>query len=486
MAEQSLTHGIKLKDKIGYALGDAGGLLTFSLIGAFQNKFYTDSLHLGTTEIMILILIARVWDAINDPLWGAFITSRKPSKKGQFRPWIFGFSIPLAVAGALMFLFIPNLSHAKYLIFAYVTYIVYGMMYTAVNIPYGSLASVVTDDELERSSLSMWRSIGAGVGGLPGTIILPMIVYKTVGKYENGVAIKELDTTKLFICVLVLSIISVGVYYLHYKLTKERIAPQKKEKADRGHAVATIVALFKNRAFLALSFASMLLIAFQFYYQTIYNYLFTDYFGQPGKYALVTICTYAPMAVFIPIMNKLITRFGKKELCAVGMAFAAVATIGLFLLRGTSVMAPQSSAAPFIFLGFTLLSGFGQTFLVLEVWAMVMDVIDYHELRTGNREEGMAYAVFSFTRKLGQAVAGVGVNALLGVIHYKKEITEQGGIDALPESVRNSLYDISTLVPAIMLALMAITLFIGYDLNKKKLAKVHEELAVIRKNEETE
>ncbi len=475
MAEQSLTHGIKLKDKIGYALGDAGGLLTFSLIGAFQNKFYTDALGISPGKIAVLILIARVWDAINDPLWGAFISSRKPSPKGQFRPWILGFSIPLAISAALMFFKIPGLSEAKYLAYAYVTYILYGMMYTAVNIPYGSLASVVTDDELERSSLSMWRSIGAGVGGLPGTIILPMLVYTVVGKYPNGKDIQVLNENKLFWCVLVLSVISVFVYFLHYKLTKERIAPQKKQK--NSNALATISALVKNRAFVTICIASMLLIAFQFYYQSTFTYLFTDYFGKPGLYAMVTICTYLPMAIFIPIMNKLIVKFGKKELCAFGMAFATIACLILFFVRGTAL-----AENPYFFLGLTFFSGLGQTFLVLEVWALVMDVIDYHEVRTGRREEGMAYAFFSFTRKLGQTLAGVGLNVLLGAINYDGTATQNGKM--LAPEVLSKLYDISTIVPAIMLALMAVTLFFGYNLSKKKLVEVHEQLKEIRANEE--
>ena len=476
MAEQSLTHGIKLKDKIGYALGDAGGLLTFSLIGAFQNKFYTDALGISPAKIAVLILIARVWDAINDPLWGAFISSRKPSPKGQFRPWILGFSIPLAISAALMFLKIPGLSEGKYLAYAYVTYIMYGMMYTAVNIPYGSLASVVTDDELERSSLSMWRSIGAGVGGLPGTIILPMVVYTVVGKYPNGKDIQQLNETKLFWCVVILSVISVFVYFAHYKLTKERIAPQKKTKDNSSNAIATITALVKNRAFVMICIASMMLIAFQFYYQSTFTYLFTDYFGKPGLYAMVTICTYLPMAIFIPIMNKLIVKFGKKELCACGMAFATVACLILFIVRGKPL-----SENPYFFLVLTFFSGLGQTFLVLEVWALVMDVIDYHELRTGRREEGMAYAFFSFTRKLGQTLAGVGLNVLLSFIHYDGTATQRG--EALAPEVLSKLYDISTLVPAIMLAIMAVVLFFGYDLSKKKLEVVHEQLAEARAKE---
>lgn len=467
--ENNLTHGIKFKDKFGYALGDMGGLLTFSLIGAFQTKFYTDVLHIPLASISILILVARIWDAINDPLWGGFIDSRKPKKSGRFRPYIFMFSIPLAVSAILMFTKIPGIN---YLVFAYITYILYGMMYTAVNIPYGSLASVITDDEKERSSLSMWRSIGAGVGGLPGTIILPMIVFTTTGTNPNGTAIKALDGTKLTICVAVLSVISVLVYFLHFKMTKERIAPPKKEKGDY-NAFVTIKDLLKNRAFVMLSLASMLLIAFQFYYQSTYLYLFTDYYHKPGMYSLVTICTYLPMAIFIPIMNKLIDKFGKKELCAWGMIFATVASIILYFIKAQN---------PMVFLAFTFLSGLGQTFFVLEVWALVMDVIDYHEVRTGRREEGTAYALFSFSRKLGQTIAGVLLPLLLKAIAYDSTASEQG--KELPSAVMSKLYDISTLVPAIALALMAVILLVGYNLSKKKLVEMREELARVREDGE--
>lgn len=469
--QPSLTHGIKAKDKIGYALGDMGGLLTFSLIGAFQNKFYTDVLGISPAKIVVLILVARIWDAINDPIWGSIIDSRKPTKNGKFRPYIFWFSIPLAVSAILMFTVIPNLSEAKYLLFAYITYIAYGMMYTAVNIPYGSLASVITDDEKERSTLSMFRSIGAGVGGLPGTIILPMIVYTTTIS-DTGEKIQTLNGTKLTICVAILSIISIGVYFLHYKMTKERIAPPEKVKGDY-NVFVTIKDLMKNRPFVMLCIASMMLIAFQFYYQSTYTYLFADFYHSAGLYSLVTICTYLPMAIFIPVMNKLIDKFGKKELCAAGLAFAAAANIVLFLIKTTN---------PYVFLAMTFLSGLGQTFFVLEVWALVMDVIDYHEVRTNRREEGTAYSFFSFTRKLGQTLAGVGLNALLAVIAYDADASKAG--QALPQETLSKLYNISTLVPAIMLTIMFVVLAFGYNLGKGKIAELHTELAKIRGTEE--
>ena len=482
MEEKALTHGIKLKDKVGYALGDAGGLLTFSLIGSFLTVFYTDTLRIPLGQITVLMLVARVWDAINDPMWGAFIDSRKPTKWGRFRPYIFWFSIPMAFAAGLMFTKFDFIPQTKYIVYAYITYIFYGMMYTAVNIPYGSLASVITDDELERSSLSMWRSIGAGVGGLPGQILLPMFVYSVARDASGneitdaaGNVVKELNGTTLSIAVIALSALSVLIYFLNFKLTKERIAPPAKNKDEKYNLFKTIKDLGSNMPFIILCIVSMLLIAFQMYYQTAFNYLFKDYYAKPGLYAIVTVCTYGPMAIFLPFMGKLITKFGKKELCAAGLGFAAVVNALLFVLRGTAL-----AHNPYVFLAFTFFSGMGQTFLVLEVWALVMDVIDYHELRTHRREEGTSYSLYSFTRKLGQTLAGAGVPLLLKTIGYD---TDRVGLGQSKE-VLDKLYDISTLVPAITLGVMCVLLAFCYSLSKKKLAVVHEQLQEIRENEE--
>ncbi len=463
MSTNALTHGITVKDKIGYALGDMGGLLTFGLISSFLNMFYTDVLHIPLAQITILMLVARVWDAINDPLWGSFVDSRKPTKRGRFRPYILGASLPLAIAAVVMFTKIPGLSTTQYLIFAYITYIFYGMMYTGTNIPYGSLASVITDDGQERSSLSMWRSIGAGFGGLPAQIILPMFVYSTL---ENGT--KVLDSNKLTLAVAVLAVLTVVIYFLHYKMTVERISLPPQQNQKDYSIFKSIGALSKNVPFIVLCVVSMLLIAFQMYTQTTYNYLLKNFYNQPGLYAFTTVCTYLPMACFLPFMGKLIRKYGKKELCSVGLAFAAVVNVGLYLLKFTALV-----KNPYVFLALLLFSGAGQTFLVLEVWALVMDVIDYHEYLSGRREEGTAYAFYSFTRKLGQTLAGVGTNILLGVIGYNVDATETTGQTA---EVVAKLYDISTLIPAIVLTVMFVLLAFCYKLSKKRLEELHAQM----------
>ena len=272
---------LPVRNYVGYAMGDMAGVLTFGTIGAFLQMFYTDILHISLASITVLMMVARIWDAVNDPMCGALIDSRKPTKYGRFRPYVLYFSVPLALAFVATFYKVPGLSEKGYLIYAYITYILYGMMYTAVNIPYGSMASVMTADQTERSTLSVIRSLGAGIGTALSQMVLPLFVYSTVA----GGA-KILDQNKLFRGVVILAVLSVVIYYLFFRLTKEYIAPVKNQENES--FLKTFGKLMKNRPFVALCLASMLLIAGSMYTQTVFNYLFKNYFEKPGLFALVT------------------------------------------------------------------------------------------------------------------------------------------------------------------------------------------------------
>ena len=448
--QSGITSGITLKDKLGYALGDTAGVLLFGVIGAFLQMFYTDVLYIDLSKIIVLMLVARIWDAINDPIWGMFIDARKPSKLGKFKPYILWLSLPLAVAGMLTFTKIPGLTENQYLLYAYITYIGYGMMYTGVNIPFGSLASVITSDPFERSQLSVYRSVGAGLGGLPGQILLPLFVFSTAA--DNT---KYLDGGKLTVSVAILAGFSVVIYLFSFKMMKERVASPS--LPPKSNIVLTIKVLLKNRPFIILCLASMLLIASQIYSQTIINYLFKDYFQQPKLFSLYTAATYGPMVLLIPFAGRFVVRFGKKEICAAGMALSAAANFTLWLLRTEN---------PAVFLIFCFMSGLGAAFFVLEVWALVTDVIDYQVYLSKRREEGTSYAFFSFMRKLGHTFAGItGVYALKTIGYDAKNITE---------TVAAKMYTISTLIPAILFAAMFILLGFVYPLNKKRLRQLQE------------
>lgn len=442
---------ITWKDKIGYALGDFSGLLFFGVVGAFLQMFYTDVLYIGLGKIAVLILVARIWDAVNDPMWGAVIDTRKPGKYGKFRPYLLWVSVPLAVSAVLMFIKIPGLTQTQYLVYAYITYILYGMMYTGINIPYGSLASVITADENERSSLSLFRSIGSGLGGLPGQVLLPLFIFSTdalTGK-------KYLNADKLSRALIAFAVVSVIFYVVSFKMIRERVPfPAEKPKLNVGK---TIKALLKNRPFIILCVASMLLIASQIYTTNLYSYLFKDYFKKPELISVVTVALYAPMALVLPLTGKLVRRFGKKELCGAGGLFAAAASAVLLLIKTHN---------PYVFLSFSFLTGMGTSFFVLQVWALVTDVIDYQEYLTNQREEGICYAFFSFMRKLGHSVSG-----LLGVW-----VLQLIGYDAknLTDAATEKMYGVTVLVPGLLYLGIFVFLSLLYPLGKKKLRQLHE------------
>jgi len=452
------TSGITLKDKFGYALGDTGGVLIFSMVGSFLQMFYSDVLHINLGSIAVLLLIVRIWDGINDPICGVIIDRRKPSKNGKFRPYLRGIAVPLAISGVLLFTRFPGLSETQYLFYAFFTHILYEGCYTIANIPYGSMASVITDDGMERAQLSMYRSVGSGAGGLPSQIIMPMFIYST-----SAAGAKYLDGNKLFVAMLVLASCTVGILLTSFHMTKERIAPPPVEKEARPNLIKTVGTLLHNRPFLVLCFASMLMIGATFYTQTVYNYLYKDYFAKPELYSLVTIAANAPTVLLLPVINKLVARLGKKKMCAYGLLLSVAANVLALLLRTEN---------PYLFMIFCFLSGIGVTFLTLEVWALATDVIDYQELLSHRREEGTCYAFFSFTRKLGQTMAGSGSSLILKRIGYDVGSTQIGQGTA----VVSRMYTVATLVPAIAFFLMFLALAFLYPLGKREEENMREEL----------
>jgi len=450
---QPKTSGITWRDKIGYGMGDMGGTLFLGMIGSFLQLFYSKILQLSMKSVGTLMLVLRVWDGVNDPIWGTIVDRRPVGKNGKFRPYLRIFAVPLSVAAILTFTYIPGLSENQYLIYAYITYVFYGMMYTAINIPLGSMASVITDDGQERSVLSTYRSIGSGLGSLPAAIILPLFVY------TEQAGVKVLDANKIFIAVCVFAVLSVVIHLTAFKLTTERVPPPPTE--EKHNIFETIGIIFRNRPYLALCFASMLLIGSSLYSAAVYNFLYSDYFKEPGLYSLVTIATYAPTVLLLPFLHRLVQRFSKKNLCAWGLLLSAAASTAALLLRTTD---------PYLFMIFCFFIGLGGTFMNMQLWALITDVLDYQELLSRKREEGTCYSLFFFTRKLGQTLAGSGSSFLFGAIGYDEKRLVQ------TPAVAQKMYKQATLVPAIAFTLMTLAMAFWYPLTPEKEEANREEL----------
>lgn len=467
------TSGLKAKDYFGYALVDAAGCLVFSLVTTLLQKFYTDIFHLSPLFIMLMFIAARIWDAVNDPIMGRICDTVRPSRFGRYRQWFLYVAAPLAAAAILMFIRWPGMGEAgretATCVYATVTYILFGMVYTVLQIPYGSLASVVTTDAGERSRLSVFRSIGAALGSIPVLLIASFAYAKRLDEAgnvvlgENGKAITDMQYAPVITGVVVMALCSMVMLFIAFALNKERVItkPQPKEK---GAAVKAVKLLVGNRAFLSISLTAMLLLAGQMFTQSFYTYLFNDFFHANWMNLASQACTYSPMILMMFFLPKWAKTLGKKEVCAVGVAFAAAANLVLFFLRGM-----DPGVLIFLFLGLCLVSGFGLTTVVMQLWAMATDAIDDVEVKSGSRDDGTAYSIFNFFRKVGQVLAAVCVNGALLGMHYK---VEKGAVQTLANL--KTMYDLATLIPALLFGLMALILFVFYPLSRQKVEELQE------------
>ena len=453
------TSGITMKDKVGYAMGDFASLLVFGLVQSVLQKYYTDVLQLSIVSVLIMFVVARVWDAVNDPLWGRIIDSAKAKEDGRYRRWLKIFAIPVALAAVLLFVRIPGMSETGNFIWATVTYILFGMLYTCINIPYGSLATVITSDDRERSSLSVFRSIGSTFGAMPA-MVLASFCYVT----RDGV--KSMSYTRIIIGVSVIAVLAILGYFITYKLTKERVKSAPKPKKEKGETWRVIKALFTSRPFVAVCLASLLFLAAQMFQMSYNTYLFDYYFNATGLTMLPTICQYLPVAVVMFFATKLGNKFGRREICAYGMLLAGISFLILFFLHTTS---------PWVYIAMCLVNGIGNAFLFLLIWALATDAIDYNEVHKDIHDEATSYSFYSFMRKLGQSVAAILVNSALLSIGYKDNVLNA---DNITEATLKSMYGQSVLIPAILYILVFIILLFVYPLGKKQI----EELKV-RKEE---
>ena len=468
------TSGLKAKDYAGYAMIDAAGCLVFSLVTTLLQKFYTDVLHLGPLFIMLMFIGARIWDGINDPIMGRIADTVKPSRFGRYRPWILYAAAPLALSAVLMFLRLPGMGEPEHslatCVYATATYVFFGMAYTVLQIPYGSLASVVTTDAQERSRLSVWRSIGAALGSIPVLLIASFAYADRLDAAgnpvlgENGKVITDLQYAPVIRGVAIMAVCSFVMLLVAFTMNRERVKT-KPQNPEKGAALRVVKQLFKNRAFVAVSMISMLLLSGQMFTQSFYTYLFNDYFHANWMNLASQACTYSPMLVMMFILPKLARNIGKKEVCSWGVAAAAAANLALFFLRGM-----EPGRLMWVFLALCFVSGCGLTTLVMQLWAMVTDAIDELEIRSGSRDDGTAYSVFNFFRKLGQVLSAVCVNGALLGMNYK---VDKGAVQTLENL--HKMYDLATLIPAILFGLMALMLFVWYPLSRRRVEQLQIE-----------
>lgn len=455
-----------MRDKIGYMFGDIGNDFTFIFASSFLMVFYTKVLGISGAAVGTLFVIARFVDAFTDVTMGRIVDSVKERKEGRFRGWIKVMSGPVAIASFLMYqTAMVNASMGWKLVYMYVTYLLWGsIFYTSINIPYGSMASAITSDPNERTSLSTFRSIGAALAGLVIGVLTPLLIY-TTDDFGNQVVRGGAAFT---IVAGIFSILAIICYIICYVLTTERVKTIKDVNAPQITFLGTMGAIFRSRALLGIIGAAIFLLLSQLLISTMNNYIYPDYFKDARGISIFTLLsTFVMLLVVAPLSVAVSKKIGKKEGSVLGMMFSAGVFALMYFLRTDSM---------WVFLILSAVGYLGLGFFNTVIWANITDVIDAQEVKTGHREDGTVYAVYSFARKVGQALAGGVGGWALSIIGYESAAAVQ------TERVINGLYTTATIIPAIGFLIVALILWFLYPLDKKTVEKNVKILDEKRKN----
>ena len=438
------------RDKIGYMFGDFGNDFTFIFASTFLMVFYTKVLGIEASMVGVLFLVARCVDAFTDVGMGRIADLTPENPKGRFKVWILRMCGPVAVSSFLMYQSsLANASMSVKVVYMFVTYLLWGsIFYTSINIPYGSMASVISDQSKDRQSLSVYRSLGSTFAAVAISVIAPLFIYR-LDNDGNQVVIGDMFT---FVSG-VFSVLAVVCYLLCYFLVTERVRLGKKEtKEKRGSVVKTLVQVFSSRALLAVILISILTLCATIMSQSISTFLFADYFKNTKALSVNNFLGLPAALILEVISGKLVEWFGRKELTAVGCIVAAVIFFIVYFLKITNV---------WVYIVLSFIASVGGMYLFnMTIWAMITDVIDDQEVHTMQRDDGTIYGVYSFARKVGQALAGGLGGFALSAIGYDSLAAAQ------TDSVRMGIYGLSTLFPAVIYTVVAFVFVVLYPLSK--------------------
>lgn len=448
MKTGEITKPFGMRDKLGYMFGNFGNDFTFTLSSMILMKFYSDVMGISVGLIGFMMMAARFVDAFTDVAMGQIVDRSRPGKKGKFIEWIRRMCGPVVVASFLMYAsWFQDMPVGFKIFWMFFTYLLWGsVFYTGINIPYGSMVSAISEDAKDRAQLSNWRTIGSALAGTVIGVVLPLVVYYTD---ENGNSVLSGERTMLtaFWC----SVGALICYLLCYNLMTERVKVERKtEKFDLRKLLLDLI---HNEALIGIVVASICMLLVQLTLFTMTTYIFPNYFRNTQAQSLTGIVGLVVTLGCAGFTVKLSQKLGRKELAIWASVFGAVAFFIAYFVHTTNA---------WIFVGFYAIAYVGLAVFNLICWAMITDVIDDTEVKTGERSDGTIYAVYSFSRKLGQAASSGITGILLSMIGYSQAT-------AFEPEVTNGIYNLTCLVPAIGFVLLAIVLFFFYPLDKERV-----------------
>ena len=441
-----------VKDEIGYVFGDMAGSFVNLFVDAYFLIFCTNVLGISAGWMGTLFLVARLWDAINDPIMGSFPDRWMIGKSGdKFKPWIKIFMIPLALSGVLCFLNVPleGIALHAYVAFAYV---LYGMSYTGTSMPFGAMASVVSDDPIQRSKLSRARSIGGTIVGIVGLSIVPVVCFDKQSNILPG---------RFTLIAVVFGVLSIISYFVLLNLTQERIR-QNVEKAEKFNYGKVLKATVHNRPLIGVMVATLGSMLFITGSNQVRSYIFKEYYARTDVMSIISLATIPILVICFPLVPKLVAKFGKKATLMAAIVSSTIFSVIPVVMEIKNV---------YIYSALVVLGTIGQTVFTMLIWALVTDCLDYSEWKFHERSDGSMYSLYTFSRKIGSTIASTGVSFGLAAIGF----VSGSNVVQTAEAV-NGIYFLVNIIPVVTCALELIGVGLIFNLNKETTERMYAEL----------
>ena len=443
-------------EKIGYALGDAAaGGITWKVMSIAFPLFFTNIFGLTVADTVTLMLVARMFDVITDPLMGS-LADRTQSRWGTYRPWLLFGAIPLGLIFALLF-YTPEFGPVGKRIWAYTLYLLMMAVYTAVNVPYGSLLGVMTDNDDEKNQFSSYRMVGAYAMGFITLLSFPYL-QKMVGGSEAhqyavlGASLGALAAIMTLACGL---------------LTKERLKPIRAEK----FSLRPFADLFHNKPWIYLTLIGICSNFFNGFRYAVAGYMLTYCLGGEVTISGLIInytvfMTFGEVTCMIfgglsPMFTQLVGS--KKKAFVWATLICIVTSVAFFFI-------PMNSAYIWLMVGMVILTSIGIGIYSPLLWSMYADVADYATEQNGTSSTGLIFSSGTMSQKFGSAISGALVALLLGIAGFVSGTNADGNtvVTIAPEnydSVKNMIWMLFSLFPALIAGLMLLMVKL-YPINK--------------------
>lgn len=440
------TGSISFREKVAYGVGDIGFNFYWANISAFLLIFYTDVFGISAAAAGTMMLVTKIVDAFTDPMMGA-IADRTKSRFGKFRPYILWLALPMAAAGVLTYS-TPDISEGGKLIWAYATYTLMMLIYTAINIPYSALSGVMTADSQQRTTLISFRFIGGFTGGILVTYLTPKLV-PWLGQGD--------DVLGWQLTMAIFGIAAALMFLATFWFTRERIQPMNQIPESAWRDIAD---LKDNKPWLVL-FALALIIMICITMRAGSGVYYFKYFVQRPELVGEFLSSYMFALALGAACTPLMTRFiDKKRLMILLMSLTGVLSISLYFVPAQQVG---------LIFAINLAIGFVLGPKSPLAFSMYADTADYNEWRTGRRATAMTFSAATFSQKLGGAIASAAIGWLLALMGYvaneQQSAASQDGIVLL-----------ISVIPGVI-ALLSAFVMRFYSLDNQQLAKIQYELA---------